>query len=253
MLPAGYTWSLTAIAVAAAVAMLWAFKHCSDQARILVAKRKIRGYLLAFRLFADEPAMLFKSQGQLLVWNLRYLALMLRPTAVTIIPLALLLFHLDAVYGRRPLHAGESAIVTAQVSGGPAQSLASLSLEGQGIAVETPPLRLPEERRVCWRVRALKGESGNVRLSMQGASVMKSVQAGAPAAYLSERRVSSLPEWLCYPGEARLPVPTLSSIAVEYPSAEINVFGFGVHWLVWFCVVSLIAMLVFRRWLRVTF
>ena len=102
-------------------------------------------------------------------------------------------------------------------------------------------------------MRALKGESGNVRLSMQGASVMKSVQAGAPAAYLSERRVSSLPEWLCYPGEARLPGSNLSSIAVEYPSAEINVFGFGVHWLVWFCVVSLIAMLVFRRRLRVTF
>jgi hypothetical protein len=253
MLPASYTWSLSAISVAAAVAMLWAFKHCSDQARILVAKRKIRGYLLAFRLFADEPAMLFKSQGQLLVWNLRYLALMLRPTAVTIIPLALLLFHLDAVYGRRPLHAGESAIVTAQVSSGPAQSLASLSLEGQGIAVETPPLRFPEERRVCWRARALKGESGSVRLSMPGASVMKSVQAGAPAGYLSERRVSSLPEWLYYPGEARLPVSTLSSIAVEYPSAEINVFGFGVHWLVWFCVVSLVAMLVLRRWLRVTF
>jgi hypothetical protein len=253
MLPAGYTWSLTAIAVAAAVAMLWAFKHCSDQVRIQVAKRKIRGNLLAFRLFADEPAMLFKSQGQLLVWNLRYLALMLRPTAVTIIPLALLLFHLDAVYGRRPLHAGESAIFTAQVSGGPAQSMASFSLEGQGIAVETPPLRFPEERQVCWRVRALKGESGNVRLRMPGASVMKSVQAGAPAGYLSERRASSMLEWLCFPGEARLPVSALSSIEVEYPSAEINVCGFGVHWLVWFCVVSLVAMLVFRRRLRVTF
>ena len=253
MLPPGYTWSLTAIAVAAAFAMLWAFKHCSDQARIQVAKRKIRAHLLAFRLFADEPAMIFKSQAQLLVWNLRYLALMLRPTAVTIVPLALLLLHLDAVYGRRPLHEGESAIVTAQVSGGSAPSMASLSLEGQGIAVETPPLRFPEERRVCWRVRAVNGESGSVRLSMPGASVIKRVEAGSPAGYLSERRVSSLPEWLCYPGEARLPVSTLSSIEVEYPSAEINVFGFGVHWLVWFCVVSLIAMLVFRRRLRVTF
>jgi hypothetical protein len=253
MLPAGYTWSLTAIAVAAAVAMLWAFKHCSDQARIQVAKRKIRGHLLAFRLFADEPAMLFKSQGQLLVWNLRYLALMLRPTAVTIIPLALLLFHLDAVYGRRPLHAGESAIVTAQVSSGSASRMASLSLEGDGVRVETPPLRFPEERRVCWRVRAVKGESGDVRLSMPGASVMKRVQAGTAAGYLSERRVSSLPEWLCYPGERRLPESELSSIEVEYPSAEVNVCGFGVHWLVWFCVVSLVAMLVFRRRLRVTF
>lgn len=253
MLSAAYTWSLAAIAVAAAFAMLWAFKRFSDQSRIQVAKRKIRAHLLAFRLFADEPAMIFKSQGQLLVWNFRYLALMLRPTAITIIPLAFLLFHLDAVYGRRPLNAGESTVVTAQVSDAAAMRIGSLTLEGRDLAVETPALRFPEEHRVCWRVRAAKNESGTVRLTMPGVSVIKSVQAGPSAVYLSERRVSSLIAWLCYPGEARLPDAAVTSIEVEYPSAELGVFGFGVHWLVWFCVVSLVAMLGFRRRLRVTF
>ena len=253
MLPAAYTWSLTAIAVAAALAMLWAFKQCSDQARIQVAKRKIRAHLLAFRLFADEPAQIFKSQWQLLVWNFRYLALMLRPTAVTIVPLALLLFHLDAMYGRRPLNANESATVTVQFSDGSEPRMDSLSLQGHGIAVETPPLRFPEERRVCWRVRAAKNESGTIQLSLPGISVMKSVQAGSPAVYLSERRVASLLAWLCYPGEARLSDGSVSSIAVEYPPAEICVYGYGVHWLIWFCMVSLLAMLLFRRRLRVTF
>jgi hypothetical protein len=253
MLPAAYTWSLTAISVAVAFAMLWAFKRCSDQARIQVAKRKIRAYLLAFRLFGDEPAMIFKSQAQLLVWNLRYLALMVRPTVVTIIPLALLLFHLDAIYGRRPLRTGESAIVTAELAEGSEPGMASLSLEGRGVAVETPALRFPEERRVCWRVRAGRSESGTVLLNLASGSVTKRVQAGSRAGYLSERRVSSLLAWLCYPGEARLSDAALSSIEVEYPSAEINAFGFGVHWLVWFCVVSLVAMLLFRRRLRVTF
>jgi hypothetical protein len=253
MLPATYTWSLTAIAVVAALAMLWAFKQCSDQARIQVAKRKIRAHLLAFRLFADEPAQIFKSQWQLLVWNFRYLALMLRPTAVTIVPLALLLFHLDAVYGRRPLYAGESAIVTAQLSQASELRTMSVSLQGRGVAVETPPLRFPTERRACWRVRAAKNESGSVQLSLPGISVMKSVQTGSPAVYLSERRVASLLPWLCYPGEARLPDGPVSSIAVDYPPAELYVFGYGVHWLVWFCVVSLVAMLLFRRRLRVAF
>jgi hypothetical protein len=253
MLPAAYTWSLTAIAIAVAFAMLWAFKRCSDQARIQVAKRKIRAHLLAFRLFGDEPAMIFKSQGQLLVWNLRYLALMLRPTIITIIPLALLLFHLDAVYGRRPLRAGESAFVTAQLAEGSEPQMASLLLVGHGIAVETPALRFPVERRACWRVRAGGSESGTVLLTLASGSVTKRVQAGARAGYLSERRVSSLLAWICYPGEARLTDAALSSIEVEYPSAEISIFGFGVHWLVWFCVVSLVAMLAFRRRLQVTF
>jgi len=253
MLPASYTWSLTAISVAVAFVMLWAFKRCSDQVRIQVAKRKIRAYLLAFRLFADEPAQIFKAQGQLLVWNFRYLALMLRPTAVTIVPLALLLFHLDAVYGRRPLQAGESTIVTAQLSAGASPTMAPLALAGRNVTVETPALRFPEELRACWRVRAARVGPGVLELHLPGGSVTKSVQAGSAAIYLSERRVASLLKWLCYPGEARLSDARVSSIEVEYPPAEISVFGFGVHWLVWFCAVSLVAMLVFRKRLRVTF
>ena len=249
MLSAAHTWSLTAIALATAVAMLWAFRQWSDQAAIRVAKRKVHAHLLAFRLYADEPSQIFRAQGQLLKWNLRYLALMLRPTAVTIVPLALLLFHLDAVYGRRALQAGESAIVTAQLSGG---ASAPLFLTGRGIIVETPPLRLPEEHRVCWRVRAT-GESGSVALNLPRASIQKLVQSGAGLSYISERRVASLPAWLLYPREARLSTASVESIAVEYPFAQVPVLGFGIHWLVWFCIVSLVAMLAFKRRLRVTF
>jgi len=253
MLSAAHTWSLTAIAIAVAFALLWAFGRCSDQTAIRVAKRKVRAHLLAFRLFSDEPSQIFRSQKQLLVWNLRYLALMLRPTVVTIVPLALLLFHLDAVYGRRPLEAGESAIVTAQFAAGFDLRAAPLSLHGRGVAVETPPLRLLADRQVCWRVRAERGKSGSVGLDLAGASAQKLVQAGMDFSYVSERRVSSLPAWLLYPREVRLPAAELDSIAVDYPSARISVFGFGVHWLVWFCVVSFLAMLTFRSRLRVTF
>lgn len=250
MLSAAHTWTLTAIAVAVAFAMLWAFGRCSDQAAIRVAKRKVRAHLLAFRLFADEPSQIFRSQKQLLVWNLRYLALMLRPTAVTIVPLALLLFHLDAVYGRRPLHAEESTIVTAQLTAG---FNAPLMLVGRGITVETPALRLSAEHQVCWRVRANGDVSGSVGLNLPGASEQKLVQAGMGLSYLSDQRVASFPLWLFYPREARLARAELQSVAVDYPSARIDVFGFGMHWLVWFCVVSFLAMLVFRKRLHVTF
>ena len=88
---------------------------------------------------------------------------------------------------------------------------------------------------------------------MPGISVRKRVQAGPPAGYLSERRVFSLLLWLLYPGEARIPELGIGSIEVEYPAAEIDAFGFGVHWLVWFCAASLAAMFLLRRRLRVTF
>jgi hypothetical protein len=227
MLSAAHTWSLAAIAIAVSFLLLWAFGRFSNQPAITTAKRKIRAHLLAFRLFADEPRLIFQSQAQLLLWNLRYLALMLRPTAITILPLAFLLFQLDAVYGRRPLAAGESAIVTAQL---PASSTSPLSLEGAGIAIETPPLRIPEQHSVSWRVRPTTETSGSLTLRLPDQTLTTTVQTGPRFAYLAG-----------------------NTLDVQYPPADLNICGFAVHWLVWFSAITLVSMLLFRRRFHVTF
>ncbi|MGD0577835.1 MAG: hypothetical protein ABSC08_02790 [Bryobacteraceae bacterium] len=255
MLSGLHTWTLTAIAFAAGVAMLWAFGRCSDQARIELAKRKLRAHLLAFRLFSDEPRLIFRSQKQLLVWNARYLALMLRPTLVMILPLAALLLHLDAVYGRRALDVGETAIVTAQMDAATNLQTVSPSLAGRGVTVESPPLRLIDARQVLWRVRA-SGPAAGPRalvLALDGARMEKAVQAGSGLSYLSERRVATWLDWLRYPAESRLPHGAVEWVEVSYPSADIVVFGIGMHWLVWFCIVNLFTMLAFRKRFGVTF
>ena len=253
MLPAVYTWSLTAIAIAAGLAMLWTFGRFSNAEQAALAKRKIRANLYAFRLYADEPALIFRAQKQLLFWNARYLASMLRPTAVLLVPATLLMFGLDAVYGHRPLSPGESAIVTAQFSGGSDMGSLTPTLEGRGIAVETACVRIPGERQFCWRVRAMGATSGSVILRVAGASFAKAVRAGAPSAVVAERRVASLFDWLRYPGESRLPKGPVRWIGVSYPAATVDVFGCGVHWLLWFVAVSLLTMLLARKRFGVTF
>jgi hypothetical protein len=257
MLSGLHTWTLTAIAIAAGVAMLWAFARCSDQARIEVAKRKLRAHLLAFRLFSDEPRLIFRSQKQLLIWNARYLALMLRPTLVMMLPLVVLLWHLDAVYGHRALGMGEAAIVTAQMDAATNLLAVSPTLAGRGVAVETMPLRLQDTRQFLWRVRVVEPASAaNSRaavMQLDGASVEKTVQSGAGLDYLSERRVGSWFTWLRYPAESRLPAGPVEWIEVRYPSADVSVFGIGMHWLIWFCIVNLLTMLALRKRFGVTF
>ena len=257
MLSGLHTWTLTAIAVAAGVAMLWAFARCSDQARIEVAKRKLRAHLLAFRLFSDEPRLIFRSQKQLLIWNARYLALMLRPTVVMLLPLAILLWHLDAVYGHRALSVGETAIVTAQMDAATNLQNVSASLAGRGVTVETMPLRLPDARQVLWRVRAVEpksaADSQTVVMQFDDARMEKTVQSGAGLDYLSARRVGSWLGWLRYPAESRLPAGPVEWIEVGYPSADIGIFGIGMHWLIWFCIVNLFTMLALRKRFGVTF
>ncbi|MEO6829341.1 MAG: hypothetical protein ABI164_05985, partial [Acidobacteriaceae bacterium] len=76
-----YGISLTVIAVLAGLAVLPVFAAFSDKAGLALAKRKIRAALYEFRLFGDEPRIVFRAQGQLLLWNARYLGLMLKPAA----------------------------------------------------------------------------------------------------------------------------------------------------------------------------
>ncbi len=113
-----HTWSLTAIAIGAGVAMLWVVGRFSNRERVAYAKRQARAQLYAMRLYAGEPALIFHAQKQLLIWNARYLALLLPPVAIAIVPSILLFWALDNLYGKRPIEPGESAIVTARFSRG---------------------------------------------------------------------------------------------------------------------------------------
>lgn len=246
MLPESYTWSLTVIAIAFGVAALWTFGHFSNQEQVAQAKRKVWASLYAFRLYADEPVLIFRAQKQLLIWNARYLALMLRPTAVLIVPAAFLTFGLDAIYGHRALAPGESAIVTAQFTEGADMRSLTPTLDGALIAVETPAVRIDDQRQVCWRVRAM-GAPGSVILRIAGTSYSKTVKAGATSGWVVEKRVATLFDWLRYPGESRLPGGFLRWIGVSYPPATLEIFGFSVHWLIWFIAVSLLTMLFAKK------
>lgn len=252
MLTAMHIWSLTAIAVASGIAMLLVFSRFSDQDRIRLAKRKIRAHLYEFRLFADEPALMFRAQKALLVWNARYLGLMLRPTAAILLPMLALLIHLDAVYGHRPLRTGERAIIGAEIVGVDLRDVLP-TLAGKGVTVETPPVRIPDRHQVYWRIRARNPAGGTVLLGVAGESLEKDIQAGAGLQYLSERRVARMVDWLRYPAESRLPGGTVLKIQVSYPAAELRIFGIGVHWIVWFFIMSSVSMLALRRWFHVTF
>lgn len=247
MLPASHTWTLTAIALVFGIATLWTFGRFSNQEQVALAKRKVWASLYAFRLFADEPALIFRAQKQLLLWNARYLGLMLRPTAVLIVPTTLLMFSLDAMYGHRALTPGESTLVTAQFTDGTDVHSLSPTLEGARIAVETPAVRIASQCQVSWRVRAMGPAAGSVILRIAGASYSKAVEAGSASGLVAERRVASIFDWVQYPGESRLPAGVLQWIGVSYPPAAVQFFGIGVHWLLWFICVSLFAMLLAKK------
>lgn len=253
MRPATYLISLTVLGILTGIAILPVFGRFSNTEGLALAKRKIRAALYEFRLFGDDPRLVFRAQGQLLLWNARYIGLILKPAAVIILPIIALTMLMDTVYGHRPLQVGENTLVTARLANKIDLNKLSPELRSNNIAVETPSVRLPDQHQVVWGVRATAPGNDNLSLSLPGSAAIdnaaqKSVDVGAGLHILSDRRVSSFWNWLIYPGEQLLPRNgAFRWIEVQYPDAEVNLFGFGIPWIVWFILVSWITVFALRK------
>jgi hypothetical protein len=166
----------------------------------------------------DDPRQVLRSQRALLADNVRIMRLLLRPFLIVAIPMALAMWQLDALYGRAPLRVGEPAVVSAEWR----QSAIGAP---DGLMVETVPVYTQATSETSWRIRPLRPTSGIVRV----ASFERRIVAGSGIAYLPE------------------PVVGRNAIDIRYPRATV----LGLHWLVWFVMLSAIASFILRRPLRV--
>lgn len=253
MRPATYLISLTVLGILTGIAILPVFGRLSNTEGLALAKRKIRAALYEFRLFGDEPRLVFRAQGQLLLWNARYIGLILKPAAVIILPILALTMLMDTVYGHRPLMVGENTLVTARVANNIDLNNISPELRGANIAVETPSVRLAGQHQVVWGIRAIAPGKDNLSVSLPGSATavnaaQKSLDVGSGLHILADRRVSSIWDWLIDPGEKLLPRNNAFRwIEVQYPDAEVNLFGIGIPWIVWFILVSWITVFALRK------
>jgi hypothetical protein len=228
--------------------MLWVFKKTSNPTKIGAAKRLVYAHLLELRVFRDEPSVMWRAQKSLLGANLRYLGWMLIPALWLAPPFAILLVHLDAYYGRAPLAVGSATIVTMQMQAPFDSAAAAPILETPaGVSVETPAVRIAAERQVSWRIRPVADASGDLRIRLGGDTLTKRIEAGGRARFVAGRRVGSLWDALWYPDESRLLAGQVEWIEIRYPEARLSVWGVGMHWLVWFTLISMLSALLFKR------
>ena len=235
--------SLTPLSILLGVAMLWVVGKTSNQEAIERAKKKMQAYLLELRLFGDDPGLLFSSQAKLIGANFRYIGLMFQPALVLTVPMIVVLFHLDAIYGIRPFEPGETAVVTIKAAGRLGSGVAVPELQApEGVTVETPAVRALEPGEFSWRLRPQAAASGDLAFRWNGHEFTKSIEAGdGRLRYLSWKRASSFLGLVESPGESALNVENLDSIELLYPPAEIETGGLRLHWLVWFLVLSIAA------------
>lgn len=219
--------------------MLWVVGKTSNQQAIERAKKRMQAHLLEMRLYRDEPGLLVRAQGCLLLQNARYLRHMLRPALFLVVPMVVLYGHFDAVYGRRPLRVGESALITADTE----LRGHELSLTGSGaFEVDSVSVTALAVRQVSWRIRAVAAGEGVLTLKTPEGSIEKTAVAGEGQPYLSaSRRTSWWERLLLAPGESGYAADAVAAVGIDYPPRAIGVAGWETHWVVWFLAISILA------------
>jgi hypothetical protein len=244
--------SLTVASVACGILFLWIFRRFSAQSALRDTKRKIQAHLLEFRLFNDDPLILWRSYRAIVTLNVRYMRLVVLPAAITAVPMLLLLAFLSPFYDSRPLHVGEPATVTVQMNQAvdPAAPLPVIAAT-DGIRIESPAIRVFEKNQVSWRVRPQAPFVGEIVIEIAGEKISKSFAAGNMVAPASGLRSDSLLSPLWNPSEPALASNAVESVSVQYPRGVTGPAGWGVHWVVWFTIVSLLTALLLRKKFRV--
>jgi hypothetical protein len=231
--------------IVTAAAMLAVFARVSNQRRLHEAKRGIHAALFEIRLFNDDLGAVARALGELLLQNGRYVQASLVPLAWLALPLLLVTAQLQAFYGYAGLTPGAPALVTATIRDDAANAESvkrGLVLEASdGVRVDTGPVRLVGVNDVMWRIVPERAGDFTVTMRAGDVSVTKTVHASAGVARRSPLRVSgNLWDQLLYPSEPPIPSEAgLAALTVAYPEADIDVFGWHVHWVIVYALLSM--------------
>lgn len=241
-------WPLTGLALIVAVGTLLVVGRLSNQVRIATTKNLIKAHLLELWLFRDDVRTVLSAQVSILRLNARYLALTMKPMVVLLLPLTLVVALLEPWFGMRPLRPGESVIVSLRAVDGAAAAGASLSA-GDGVVVETPPLRIPAANEIDWRIRVLRSGVHKVSIEVGGQTLDKQIVASERLARVTPLRTAS-PFWQAFlnPAEPGIPASSIiEQIDVHYPARTVDLFGWRMHWLVYFVAACFLFVLALRR------
>jgi len=242
---------LLVVSLVAAVGMLLVFKATSNQGQLEAVKRRIHACLFEIRLFNHDLPAILRAQMEILRHNLNYLRLSAVPMLWMLVPFLLVIAQLQFHYGYRGLAPGQdflvkvqlkdgwetrAALAPSQVSTRPAASLQAPA----GLQVETPPVWIPSQRELAWRLRAREWGDYHLAVRLGDQEYPKAVQVSREVRRRSPVRLEpGFVNELLYPAEESLPKESpITSITVAYPDASVSLLGWHTHWMVVFFILS---------------
>lgn len=236
------------LSVVIGLAMVVLFGYTSDQKAIKIAKDRLKAHLLAVRLFRDQLPVVMGSYGKILGGTGKYLRLAFMPLLYVIIPITLLIVQVDRYLGSAPVPVNTPFLMT--VEAGNSDTLNALSLDlPPEVTMTAPPVHIPAENVVVWRLQAEKTGHYEVKVSAGAQSATKKVCAGTDLARISPVRLrGQFWDRMLSSAEPAISADSpIEAISVNYPDRNIDIAGYEINWIVLFFVLSMIAGFAFKE------
>ena len=254
-------WGVLVVSLVVGAAMLLVFKATSNQKRIKSVKNRMTAGIYEIRLLNDDLAAVLKAQAGILKHNLVYFRLSLVPLAWMILPFVVVIAQLQSHYGYRGLEPGETALLEVDLrddwrerAGASGTSRPEIALETPGgVRAESPGVWIPAHRQVVWRIASETWGDHEVAVTLGGERVVKRVHVSRDAGRRSPYRSAGFVDQVLYPGEPGIPSASpIRKITVSYEDASIDVLGVGLHWIIVFFVLSIVAAFLLKGRMGVT-
>lgn len=251
---------LIVLSVVAGVLMTVVFRYSSDQKGLTRVAKLTKSQLMCLRIFKEDLGVAIRCQRDILKSIGRRLWLSLPPMLVLFIPFVLILTQMSIRYERRPIRSGESVVLAVQLTPDSwSRDSDKLTIQvPSGVVIETPALRDEEARTVYWRLGLRQPADAPITLHAGFHTIEKSFIGTDDTARLcnvSPRRPGAgFFDRLIYPGEPGFGGDSpVQSVDLRYPPRSTPIFGIDMPWWGTFFIVSMLAAICVRPFLKVQF
>ncbi|MDP6763895.1 MAG: hypothetical protein QF903_07945 [Planctomycetota bacterium] len=232
----GREFALLVVSGVFGIGALVAFKHISWQRGIRQTKDKIKGHMIAIRIYQDDLVVVMRSTANVLTRILQYLGLNFGPFVPLALPFVFVVAQMVTRYGFEPLAVHEPSRVAQMLPGqgtlvriefAPEHAARAGELElmlPTGVEALSPLARIPSRGLAFQEIAATEAGLHELELRLaDGTSESKLLAAGdVDAPLLQPERVRSI--WLSFmwPAEDRFPPDSpFSRVSFHYPDGEL--------------------------------
>ncbi|MCZ6597250.1 MAG: hypothetical protein O7B99_06415 [Planctomycetota bacterium] len=216
------------------------FKHISWQGGIKGTKDKIKGHMIAIRLYQDDLLIVAKSVFKVIWRNFQYLGLNFGPILPLLVPFMLIAAQLVARYGFDPIPVvdpsadrlpGQGTMLVIEMAKGREAAVQDMHVRlPAGLKAVSPLVRNAYDGVAHLEVIAVQPGRGELELVFaDGTRAYKKVVTGdEPTRMMQPERVSGFwAAWL-WPAEDTFPSDSpLARVSFEYPNRDLYLLPAG--------------------------